>query len=165
MGFLVEPNGNLFRTGDYETNFYMENDSLPMDFNDIFEVNREPSSFHGKIQATLGSIFQDCLLQNIGLDSKGDIVSEIIEEPVQATILNSDEPASSLHSEEVNSQTDGFKGEQSTTFLEQESISKSSNGRSQSLNDILLDNGLLVSLNVVASDALGLDSEIGENTG
>jgi len=164
--FIVEPNGDLFRTisGDYETNFYMENDSLPMDFNDIFEVNREPSSFHGKIQATLGSIFQDCLLQNIGVDDKDDIVKDMIKEPAKSIIISA-EPVSNLHSEEVNSQTEGFKGEQSITFLEQEIISKSSNGRSQSLNAILLDNGLLVSLNVVASDAMGPDCEIGENTG
>merc|ERR1711892_421248 len=163
--FIVEPNGNLFRTitCEDETNFYMENESLPVDFNDIFEVNREPSSFHGKIKATLGSIFQDCLLQNIGVDYKDNIVKDKVKEPAKSIIISS-EPVSNLHSEEVNSQTEGFKGEQSITFLEHEIISKSSNVRSQSLDDILLDNGLLVSLNVVASDGIGPVSEIGENT-
>jgi len=173
--FIVEPSGDLFRTitGEDETNFYMENDSLPLDFNDIFEVNREPSSFHGKIQATLGSIFQDCLLQNIGLDNKDDIINEIIKEPA-TSIITSAEPVYNLHIGEVNkakldSQKKGFKGEQSTTcsektFLEHGHFLKSSNVRSQSLNDILLDDGLSVSLNVVASDAVGPDSGVGENT-
>jgi len=168
--FIVEPNGDLFRTitGEDETNFYMENDSLPMDFNDIFEVNREPSSFHGKIQATLGSIFQDCLLQNIGLDGKDDIVNEMIKEPAKSIIISA-EPDSNLHSGEVNKakfniQTEGFKGEQSTNlseknFLEHGNLSKSFNLRSHSLNDFLLDNGLSVSLNVVASDILNTFAE------
>merc|ERR1711892_180420 len=163
--FIVEPNGDLFRTitDEDETNFYMENESLPVDFNDIFEVNREPSSFHGKIKATLGSIFQDCLLQNIGVDYKDNIVKDKVKEPAKSIIISA-EPVSNLHSEEVISQTEGFKGEQSITLLEHEIISKSSNVGSQSLNDILLDNGLLVSLNVVASDGIGPVSEVEENT-
>jgi len=77
--FLVDPSGDLVRSisEEYDTNFYMENETLPMDFNDIFEVNRVPSSFHGKIQATLGSIFQDCLLQNIGVEDKYNIDCDI----------------------------------------------------------------------------------------
>jgi len=174
--FIVEPNGDLFRTiiGEDEKNFYLENDSLPVDFNDIFELNRPPSSFHGKIQATLGSIFQDCALQNIWLDDKDKTFGELIEEPANTTIVNSGEPVSNLHIEvefdKIKSvgRTGGFKGEQSTTLLSEETFWEHdipSHVRNQDLYDILLDNGLLASFNMVTSDVTRPDSEIGKNIG
>lgn len=173
--FIVEPSGDLYRTISHEdeTNFYMENDTLPLDFNDIFEVNRAPSSFHGKIQATLGSLFQDCLLQNVGIEDKDHMVSYRIEEPYIVTTFNCDEPVSKVYSEEVDkaefvNHTEGFKGEQSCsdikeTFLELD-IASDSTAEKRNLNNVLheIENGVLVSLNVVDGDAR-FTSEIGEN--
>lgn len=174
--FIVEPNGDLFRTisSEDETNFYMENDTLPLDFNDIFEVNRVPSSFHGKIQATLGSIFQDCLLQNIGVDDK-DIFSDILEVPdTRATELVCDEPVFMAQSEEVDetefgNHTEEFKGEQSyndikETFLELESPSDLTCAKKKNTHEVKLEqDDVLGCLNVFNSDDENIKSEIGEN--
>jgi len=139
--FLFEP------TGEDESNFYMEPDTLPLDFNDIFEVNTPPSSFHGKIQATLGSIFEECLLQNVGRDNKDHIASDIIEDPTNATTPNPGEPVSMLHSEEVT-KAEGVVGD----FVDDSNSEESNNNID--LSKILLENGILVTS----------DTDSGENT-
>lgn len=151
--FIVEPSGDLYRTISHEdeTNFYMENDTLPLDFNDIFEVNRAPSSFHGKIQATLGSLFQDCLLNNVGIEDKDHMVYS--EEVDKAEFVN---------------HTEGFKGEQpcsdiKETFLEHD-IASDLTAKKRNLNNVQheMENGVLVSSNVVDSDP-SFNGETGAN--
>lgn len=173
--FIVEPSGDLYRTISHEdeTNFYMENDTLPLDFNDIFEVNRAPSSFHGKIQATLGSLFQDCLLNNVGIEDKDHMVSDRIEEPYNVTTFNCDEPVFKVYSEEVDkaefvNHTEGFKGEQSCsdikeTFLEL-GIASDFTAKKRNLDNVPheMENGVLVSSNVVDSDP-SFNGETGAN--
>jgi len=163
LEFIVEPNGDLFRTITSEdaANFYMENDTLPLDFNDIFEVNRAPSSFHGKIQATLGSIFQDCLLQNVGIEDKNHMPIEMIEEPLFDTTSDSIEPVLNLPYKEVYITENG---NQEAEMQDEElkcNNENVSNLTNQNLNDIVLENGMLVSLDVVGTDT---NNEIGENT-
>merc|ERR1712212_13999 len=146
--FIVEPHGDLFRTiiSEDEPNFYMENETLPLDFNDTFEVNKAPSSFHGKIQATLGSIYQDCLLQNINVEYKEHMTSDIIEEQSDSMTNNSVEPVSSLPSEEVD-KFDEIQCEVAKDNIE--TVSIHTNHR---LNNMMLENGMVVSLDVVATD-------------
>merc|ERR1712013_604588 len=125
MEFITEPNGDLFRSITGE-DLYMENDTLPLDFNDIFEVNKVPSSFHGKIQATLGSIYQDCLLQNINIEDKKHIAGDIIEEQDKSEEIQYEVPKGNI-----------------------ETLSKHTN---HNLNNMMLENGMVVSLDVVASN-------------
>jgi len=146
--FIVEPHGDLFRTiiSEDEPNFYMENETLPLDFNDIFEVNQAPSSFHGKIQATLGSIYQDCLLQNINVEDKEHMTSDIIEEQSDSTTNNSVEPVYNLPSEEVD------KFEEIQYDVAKDNIETVSIHTNHKLNNMMLENGMVVSLDVVATD-------------
>jgi len=145
MEFITEPNGDLFRSITGE-DFYMENDTLPLDFNDIFEVNKVPSSFHGKIQATLGSIYQDCLLQNINIEDKKHIAGDIIEEQSDSMTNNSVEPVSNLPSEEVD------KSEEIQYEVPKDNIETLSKHTNHNLNNMMLENGMVVSLDVVASN-------------
>jgi len=146
--FIVEPHGDLFRTiiSEDEPNFYMENETLPLDFNDIFEVNQAPSSFHGKIQATLGSIYQDCLVQNINVEDKDHMTSDIIEEQSDSTTNNSVEPVYNLPSEEVD------KFEEIQYDVAKDNIETVSTHTNHKLNNMMLENGMVVSLDVVATD-------------
>jgi len=146
--FIVEPHGDLFRTiiSEDEPNFYMENETLPLDFNDIFEVNKAPSSFHGKIQATLGSIYQDCLLQNINVEDKEHMTSDIIEEQSDSMTNNSVEPVSNLPSEEVD------KFEEIQCEVAKDNIETVPIHTNHKLNNMMVENGMVVSLDAVATN-------------
>merc|ERR1712013_882672 len=127
MEFITEPNGDLFRSITGE-DLYMENDTLPLDFNDIFEVNKVPSSFHGKIE------------------DKKHIAGDIIEEQSDFMTNNSVEPVSNLPSEEVD------KSEEIQYEVPKDNIETLSKHTNHNLNNVMLENGMVVSLDVVASN-------------
>lgn len=166
--FIVEPNGDLVRTisVEDETNFYMENETLPLDFNDIFEVNRVPSSFHGKIQATLGSIFQDCLLQNVGVEDKDNVFCDlpgqvachdtefVLNEP---TFKLGGDQASETQSADFENETKDFKGEEpykdiEDEYLKFESPSELNDVEYKSMGELKLEHDVISCLGLFHSD-------------
>jgi len=175
--FIVEPNGDLVRSisVDDETNFYMENETLPLDFNDIFEINRVPSSFHGKIQATLGSIFQDCLIQDIGVQDKDILSSDTHEVLAAFTEIDVDEPTSKLKVDEIGKTDIGyqtvefkFKTEQAKTDIQEaclklEGTSELNGVEDKSMDEVNFEHDVIGCLDVFQSDDTNMRGEVGES--